>query len=134
MNILYFAEYDETVDVKSVGEIFTDNNITCKFNEEKTTLHFSFGERIIDNETIESTHGTIWSESRRYSGKKYKSDMFIALDPNVFPHIKKGEDKEKLYAYKPYLNNSMDYITMLIYNATGLWPVMKEYKIEDDTK
>lgn len=136
--IAYWAEYDETVNVRSVEIIFTDNNITCELNDKKTTLHFSFGKRVIGNETIEGTHGTIWAETWSYSWdgskKKEGSEMFIELDTSVFPHIKKGESKEKLYSYKPYLNNSMDYVTTLIYNATGLWPAMKEYTIEDDTK
>jgi len=130
----YWAEYDKTVDVKSLEEIFTENNISCDFNEDKTVLSFSFSKREIDNETIEGTYGTIWSESWRYSFGNYKSDVCIELDQNVFPHVKKGEGKEKLYAYKPYLNNSMDYVTTLIYNATGLWPAMKKYEIEDGTQ
>lgn len=132
--ISYWAEYDEPIDLKAVEKIFTENNISCELHEDVKALHFSFSKRQIDNDTIEGTHGSVWGDSWRYSGKKYKSDMFIELDTSMFPHIKKGEDKEKLYSYKPYLNKSMDYVTTLIYNATGLWPVMKEYDIGDDTK
>ncbi len=132
LSISYWAEYDEKVDIKSVETIFTQNNITCKLNE-YNDLSFSFSKRQIDNETIESTIGTVWTDTWRYQGK-YETDLDVRLDPEVYPNIKKGEDKEKLYSYKPYLNKSMDYVTMLIYNATGLWPVMKEYTIGDDTK
>lgn len=132
--IAYWAEYDQPIDLNAVEEIFTDNNISCELHEDVKALHFSFGKRQIDNETIEGGHGSVWGDTWTSLGKKYKSEMFIELDTSMFPHIKKGENKEKLYSYKPYLNKSMDYVTTLIYNATGLWPVMKEYKIEDDTK
>ena len=134
LNIEYWAEYDESIDLKAVEKIFTDNNISCELHEDVKALHFSFSKRQIGNETIESSLGSVWGDSWVSPHGKYKSDMFIALDPNVFPHIKKGDNKENLYSRKPYLEKAMDYVTTLIYNATGLWPVMKEYDIVDDTK
>lgn len=132
--ISYWAEYDEPINLKAVEKIFTENNISCELDEDFKALGFSFSKREIGNETIMSSHGCVWGDTWTSSGRNYKSEMFIELDTSMFPHIKRGDNKEKLYSYKPYLNNSMDYITTLIYNATGLWPAMKEYDIGDDTK
>ncbi|MCG2718985.1 MAG: hypothetical protein L6408_09180, partial [Nanoarchaeota archaeon] len=74
----------------------------------------------VNNETIERTEGGI------VNGEEGYYHVTISLNDSKYPPV---EHKEDLDSRKPLLEDSMEYITVLIYEATGMWPKSKELYI-----
>jgi hypothetical protein len=127
ITIEYWAYYEETLNFSNITSVLDQNGIL--FNQKEIVISFSFSKKI-NNETIEPSRGKIWKKS--WTTEEYPSEMMIELDPDRYPWVSKEDDyKSKLDKRKPILEDSLGYISTLIYNATGLWPVNKEYKYSD---
>ncbi len=114
----YTAKYENPISFSSVIQIFERENVSYEIVDENT-LRISYGKGV-NNETIEETTGAI------VNGEEGYYHVTISLNDSKYPPV---EHKEDLDSRKPLLEDSMEYITVLIYEATGMWPKSKEFYI-----
>jgi hypothetical protein len=117
-HIWYNADYGEELNFSSIMEIFDRENISYNLKD-NDTLSFKFGKGV-NNESIERTSG----------------GMVNAPDVDYYRIVISLDDEEKfplegsrsdLDYQKPILKDSMDYITNLVHEATGMWPISKKF-------
>lgn len=116
-DISYTAEYEKPFNFSSLIPILEKENVSYEwFNVD--TLSISYGKGI-NNETIEKTTGCIVNGDNYYH-------VTIDLDESKYPS---SQNREEVESRKPLLEASMNWITDLIYNATNMYPISKEFYI-----
>jgi hypothetical protein len=116
-DISYTAEYEEPFNLSSIIRVFQMENI---YYEEvySNSLFISFGKGI-NNSTIEPTTGGLTNGFEYYH-------VTISLNESIYPPNK---DKEIVDSRRSLLEDSMNYITIVVYKATGSLPISKEFYI-----
>ena len=117
-HIWYEAQYEKELDFSSIIQIFQRENISYNLKE-SDTLSFSFG-KDINNESIERTSGGFVNAPE----VDYYRISISLDDEKKYPL---AGSKAELDYQKPLLEDSMDYITNLVYEATGMWPTSKKF-------
>ncbi|MHA1954888.1 MAG: hypothetical protein ACW96U_13180 [Candidatus Heimdallarchaeaceae archaeon] len=127
-NLMYYANYEEVLDFDGICEVFSLHNVS--FEKDEEYINFSFGKGV-NNDSLDFTKGAV----RKYGYEvtvqttKPHSELWITLNESEYPYIKKtGDYKKKLESRKPILEKSMDYLTSLVYDATGLKPDIKKFE------
>lgn len=129
MYIQYEAYYDTPLDIDAIENILTKENITYKMiNTYTHILSFSYGQDF-NNASVEPTSCILYPN---HIVDNYHANLNIELDGSKYPRPHWTEDTNKINEIrKPILGESMNYITDLIYQATGLTPVHKEFNTGD---
>jgi hypothetical protein len=129
MFIKYKSYYETPLNIELIEEIFSENNISFKSrNSYSDTISFSYG-RGFNNASVKSTYGILFPN---HEIDQYEAHLSIELDASEYPRPLWTEDYDRVFEErKPFLEESMDYIIDLIYNATGLTPVHKEFVTRD---
>ena len=125
MYIQYESYYDTSLNIDVIERTFSEANITTEAKYTYTNvLSFSYG-RGINNASIESSYGILYPN---HDVRQYHAILNIELDGSQYPRPHWTEDYHNIFEKrKPLLNESMNYIIGLIYEATGLTPVYKEF-------
>ena len=118
-HIWYDAKYEKELDFSSIIRIFQREKVSHNL-EEQDTLSFLFG-KDINNENLEGTRGGMVNA--------HEVDYYrISISLNDDEKYPLAANRAELEYQKPLLEDSMDYITNLVYEATGMWPISKKFQ------
>lgn len=133
----YRSTYNQILNSTKIIQKFNENDIHNNYTVRvidnkihKEVIIFSFGKGI-NNESIESSHGSIYIWLIADFPEKYPdghTNLNVWLDRTKYRPVK---NKDELSHQKPLLVNSFEYIEKIIYDATGQRPASKNISIGD---
>jgi hypothetical protein len=129
-NIYYRAYYRSVFDLAKIETVLANNNITIQC--ENDNIYFDW-EKGVNGKSVEATEGVIYKYggSREDESGEY-SELILSLDSVAYKAVDKDDDyKRKLEYRKPMLEDSMEYLTSLIEEATGEQPESKKFVYGD---
>ena len=114
----YFAYYEQEPNLDQISKGLERNNISFRYYKYNTTIECNFGD-IFNNISIRNTQCTLDQLRRTVILRLYDADKTTIFS------FKSLDD------YKPDLKKSMEYITKIIHNETGIMPIEYNFHIED---